>query len=47
MVKEEKITPETAMAIADNREEMKLLLEGMETGIDTLRASMRREEWRN
>lgn len=44
MVKEEKITPETAMAIADNREEMKLLLEGMETGIDTLRASMQGEE---
>ena len=44
MVKDEKITPETAMAIADNREEMKLLLEGMETGIDTLRARMQGEE---
>ena len=43
MVKEESITPETAMAIADNREEMKLLLEGMETGIDTLRAKAQGE----
>jgi pilus retraction protein PilT len=38
MVKDQEITSETAMAVADNPEEMKLLLQGMETGIDTLRA---------
>ncbi|MCM8537303.1 MAG: PilT/PilU family type 4a pilus ATPase [Lentisphaeraceae bacterium] len=38
MVKSDQISGETAVAVADNREEMKLLLEGMETGIDTLRA---------
>ena len=38
MFKADIISAETAIAVADNREEMKLLLEGMETGIDTLRA---------
>jgi len=38
MVEQALITPETALAGADKREEMKLLLQGMETGIDTLRA---------
>jgi len=40
MVKEEKISTETAMGAAGNREEMKLMLEGMETGIDTLRTKL-------
>ena len=38
MVQTNQISSETAMAAADNREEMKLLLQGMETGIDSLRA---------
>lgn len=38
MVEQDLITPETALAGADKREEMKLILQGMETGIDTLRA---------
>jgi len=39
MVEEGVITTETALDSADKREEMQLLLQGMETGIDTLRAS--------
>jgi len=38
MVERDVITPETALAGAEKREEMKLLMQGMETGIDTLRA---------
>lgn len=38
LVQTKKISAEAAMAVADNREEMKLLLQGMETGIDSLRA---------
>ena len=38
LVEADKISPEAAMAAADNREEMKLILQGMETGIDSLRA---------
>jgi len=38
MVETGQISSEAAMATADNREEMKLLLQGMETGIDSLRA---------
>lgn len=37
MVEQDVITPETALAGAEKREEMKLLMQGMETGIDTLR----------
>ena len=37
MVETQVIEAETALSAADNREEMKLLLQGMETGIDTLR----------
>ncbi|MCM8530109.1 MAG: PilT/PilU family type 4a pilus ATPase [Lentisphaeraceae bacterium] len=44
MVKSDQISGDTAVAVADNREEMKLLLEGMETGIDTLRAKTVGEE---
>ena len=38
MVEADQVSSEAAMAAADNREEMKLLLQGMETGIDSLRA---------
>lgn len=39
MVEEEIITPETALSSADKRDELQLLMQGMETGIDTLRAT--------
>ena len=38
LVQEDLVTPEAAMASADKPEELKLLMQGMETGIDTLRA---------
>jgi pilus retraction protein PilT len=44
MVTDNKISELTAITIADNPEEMKLLLQGMETGIDTLRAIANNEE---
>ncbi|MGB1936371.1 MAG: type IV pilus twitching motility protein PilT [Akkermansiaceae bacterium] len=38
MVEQEIITPDTALNAADKRDELQLLMQGMETGIDTLRA---------